>query len=118
VSVSSVPVVLGWPSPAGANGDSGSAESIGDGLWVDAVSGRDGGERKPAGVQVGRVSEDLAGPFSLRVVALNVLAVERCRNGGTMDTAPIGELIDHCARAVGGDELVDIGGREASLDGV
>ena len=110
--------MLGWPSAAGSNRESGSAESVGDGLWVDAVSGGDGGEREPSGVEVGRGSEGLAGPFTLRAMSLNVVAVETCGDGGSVELVPVGEFVDCCAGAVGGDEFVDVGGAEASLVGV
>jgi hypothetical protein len=116
--VSSASLVLWWPSSAGADGHPGSAESVGDGLWVDAVSGGDSGEREPSGVQVGRVSEGLAGPFSTRVVSLDVVTVESGGDGGAMEPVPVGEFVDRCTGAVGGDEFVDAGGAEASLDGV
>ena len=95
--LSSVSLVLGWPSPAGANGNAGSVESVGDGLWVDAVSGGDGREREPGGVQVGRGSESFAGPFTLRSMSFDVVAVESCRDGGSMEPVPVGEFVDRCA---------------------
>ena len=87
-------------------------------MWVDAVSGRDGGEPEPSGVQVGRVCEVVAGPFTLGVVSLDVVAVEGCGDGGSMDLVLVGEFVGRCAGAVGGDEFVDAGGADASLDGV
>lgn len=94
------------------------AESVDDGLWVDAVCGGDSGEREPGGVEVGRGSEGLAGPCIVRVVSLNVVAVETCGDGGSMELVPVGEFVDRCAGAVGGDEFGDVGGAEASLEGV
>lgn len=93
-------------------------ESVGDGLRVDAESGRDRGEREPGGVQIGRGREGLPGPFTLGMVSLDVVAVEIGCDGGSMEPIPVGELVDRCAGAVGGDEVADVGGREASLDGV
>ena len=64
------------------------------------------------------ICEVLAGPFTVRVVALNVVAIERCLDGGTMDPVPVGEFIDPGAGKVGGDQFADLGGGQASLDGV
>jgi hypothetical protein len=52
------------------------------------------------------------------VVSLDVVAVEGCGDGGSMEPVPVGEFVDRCAGAVGGDEFGDVGGGEASLDGV
>jgi hypothetical protein len=52
------------------------------------------------------------------MVSLDVVAVESGRDGGSMESVPVGEFVDRCAGAVGGDELVGVGGGEASLDGV
>jgi hypothetical protein len=93
-------------------------EAVGDGLGVDAVSGGDRGEREPGGVEVGRGSEGLAGPFGMGVVSLDVVAVEGCGDGGSMEPVPVGEFVDRCAGVVGGDEFGDVGGGEVSLDGV
>jgi hypothetical protein len=90
-------------------------ESVGDGLWVDAVSGRDRGEPEPSGVQVGRVCEGLADPLIVGVVSLDVVAVEGCGDGGSMVPVPVGEFVDRCACAVCGDEFGDVSGGEASL---
>ena len=108
----------GWPSASWSDGDPGSAESVGDGLRVDAVSGGHGGEREPGGVEVGCGREGLAGPFTLRAMSLNVVAVESCGDGGSVEPVPVGEFVDRCAGAVGGDEFVDVGGGEVSLDRV
>ena len=114
----SASLALWWPSSVGANRDPGSTEPVGDGLWVDAVSGGHRGEREPVGVQAGCVSESLAGPCRPRVVALDVVAVEHCGDGGPVDPVLVGEFVDRCAGAVGGDEDVDLGRGQASLDGV
>ncbi len=87
-------------------------------MWVDAVSGGHGREGEPGGVQIDRGREGLPGPFTLGMVSLDVVAVESCGDGGSMEPVPVGEFVDRCAGAVGGDEFADVGGAEASLDGV
>jgi hypothetical protein len=52
------------------------------------------------------------------VVSLDVVAVEGCGDGGSMEPVPVGEFVDRCAGVVGGDEFGDVGGGEVSLDGV
>ena len=93
-------------------------EAVGDGLGVDAVSGGDDGEREPGGVEVGSGSEGFAGLFTLGVVLLDVVVVEVCGDGGSVEPVLVGEFVDGGAGAVGGDEFVDVGGPEASLGGV
>jgi hypothetical protein len=54
----------------------------------------------------------------MRVVSLDVVAVEVFGGGGSMEPVLVGEFVDRWAGAVGGDEFADFGGAEASLDGV
>ena len=96
-------------------------EAIGDGLrgWrVDPEPGGDIGERKPGGVQLGRMREGVVVPGRSFLVSWNVVAVEVGGDGGAMDAVQGGELADGGAGSVGGDEVVDVGGGEASLGGV
>ena len=48
----------------------------------------------------------------------DVVVVEVGGDGGAVDAVADGELVDGGAGLVGGDEVVDVGGGEASLGGV
>ena len=99
-------------------GDNGVIQSLGNHLYTLA-SGKCGGPLTAFKAEVAAHCEVLAGPFTVRVMALNVVAIE-CfpLDGGMVDPVPVGEFIDPGAGKVGGDQFADLGGGQASLDGV
>ena len=116
--LSSAPLVSGWPSSTGADGQPGPVEPVGDGLWADAVPGRDDSERESGCVQLGRFVEGVVVPGALFVVARYLVTIKVSGDGGAMDADVSGQLADGGAGAVGGDQVVDVAGGEASLGGV
>jgi hypothetical protein len=103
------------PTSSRPHGDSRSSESVGDGLRVDSESVGDVGQRQSGRVQLGGFLEGLIVPDGLFVVAWDAAAVEVGGHGGAVDVELRGELADGGADLVGRDEVVDVGGGEASL---
>lgn len=95
--------------------DDGPAEAVGNGLRVDPEAVGDGGQRQSGCVEVGCLPEDLVVPCRLFAVARDAVAVEVAGDRGSMDAELHGELADGGACLVGLNEVVDVGGGEASL---
>jgi hypothetical protein len=98
-------------SRVGSDRDAGAAEALGDRLSVDVVPGGYVGEREPSSVEGGGLVEGVVSPGGLLVVARDLVAVEVGGDGGPMEPVPVGEFVDRCGGAVGGDEVVDVVGQ-------
>ena len=66
-------------------------------------------------VELGRLGEDLFVSCRLFAMARDTAAVQVAGDGGSVDAEVDGELADGRAFLVGLDEVVDVGGGEASL---
>jgi hypothetical protein len=73
------------------------------------------GERRSGCIDLRRFLEDLVVPCGLFAVARDTLAVEVAGDGGSVDGELDGELTDARAGSVGLDDVVGVGGGEASL---
>ena len=102
------------PTAAGSDEDPCSSESVRDSLCVDPELVGDVGERRSGCIQLRRFVEDLVVPCSPFAVG-GTVAVEVAGDGGSMDAELDGEVADGGAALVGLDEVVDVGGGEASL---
>jgi hypothetical protein len=98
-----------------SNGDICSSESVGDGVRVDSKPFGDVGQRQPARIHVGGLSEDAVVPGGLFVMARDPMAVEVGGDRGAVDAEVYSRLADGGASFVGRDQVVDVSGGEASL---
>ena len=103
------------PTSSGSHGDPCASETVGDGLWVDPELVGDVGQRRSGRVQLGGFPEDVVAPSRLFAVARDTVAVEVAGDGRSVDAELDGELADGGPGPVCVDEVVDVGGGEASL---
>ena len=75
----------------------------------------DVGQRRSGRVELGCLLEDDGVPCRLFAVARDTVAVEVAGDGGSVDAEVDGELADGGAGLLGLNEVVDVGGGEASL---
>lgn len=103
------------PASPLSHGVARASEAVGDGLCVDPEPVGNFGQRRSGRVELGRSCEVLVVPCRLFTMAWNTVAVEVAGNGGAVDTELGRELADRGASSIGLDEVVDVGGGEASL---
>ena len=94
------------------------SEAVGNGLCVDPELIGDVCQRPSGRVDLGCLVEDLDVPRPLLVVASDTVTVEVAGHGGAVDAELGGELADGGAGLRRRDQVVDVGGGEASLGSV
>ena len=103
------------PASSGTRSDACASEAGGDGLRVDFELVGDVSQRQSGRVELGCLTEDVVVPCGPFALARDTVAVEVAGDGGSVDAELDGELADGGAGLVGRDEVVDVGGGEASL---
>lgn len=99
----------------GSHGDACASESVRNGLSVDTELVGDRCERGSGRIELGCLREDLVVSCGLLTVARDTVPVKVAGDGRSVDAELVGELADGGAGLVCLDEVVEIGGGEASL---
>ena len=102
-------------NPAVVARDACSSESVRNGLCVHSEMAGDLGKRRSGYMQLRRGVEDLVVPCGLLAVARDTVAVKVAGHGGSVDAELDAEFLDGDAGPAGINEVVDVGGGEASL---